>query len=122
MDTWREAKRNYEAMLQVALQPGSGIDHGSLLYLRSKIVEAERRIHHFSKRPQEEVGRTALAKKRDADLLDLKQLRDEAKESEKKAKKDKEDKKKDKKDKKKDKESDKKGEKKDKKKDKKGNG
>ena len=61
MDTWREAKRNYEAMLQVALHPGSGIDHGSLLFLRSKLLEAERKIHYYSTKPQEEVARAALA-------------------------------------------------------------
>ena len=68
MDTWREAKRNYEAMLQVALQPGSGIDHGSLLFLRTKLLEAERKIHYYSTTPEEEVARTALAKKRAADI------------------------------------------------------
>ena len=104
MDTWREAKRNYEAMLQVVLHPGSGIDHGSLLFLRSKILEAERKIHQYSTKPHEEVGRAVLAKKRTADLLNLEYVRDEAQKSAKKEKKDKEDKKK----------KDKKGEKKDK--------
>ena len=87
MEVWREAKRNYAAMLSVALQPGSGIDRGSELFLRQKLANAESKIAQYRRDPLQAAGYGALKATRDVAAHDLAEMRKEVKEAGEKAKK-----------------------------------
>ena len=99
-------------MIRRALQPGSGIDPSTLVFLRYKLHGTERRLQELRRDPPQAFALAALSASRAARLTDLRELREEVRAADEKAKKAKKKAKKDKKHKKDKKEKkDKKGKK-----------
>ena len=102
-------------MIRRALQPGSGIDPSTLVFLRYKLHGTERRLQELRRDPPQAFALAALSASRAARLTDLRELREEVRAADEKAKKAKKKAKKDKKHKKDKKKTKDKKEKKDKK-------